>query len=112
MLDEDIENLKEIVDLNEEELNNNDENVTAILDLIDLKALRNLLQERQQDKDRIKKLEEYANWHIEYLTEGIKDYIDDDKEKNKDIITEMQEDREHWKDILRIINDEKTYMTF
>lgn len=45
-------NLKEIIELCEEELNNNNENVTAILDLIDLKELRDLINKNMElDKD-------------------------------------------------------------
>ena len=43
MNEEDIKNLSEIIELCKEEINNNDENVTAILDLTDLKSLRNLI---------------------------------------------------------------------
>lgn len=41
-------NLEEIIELCEEELNNNDKNVTAILDLTDLKELRHLLARVKQ----------------------------------------------------------------
>ena len=37
MNEEDIKNLSEIIELCEAEINNNDENITAILDLEDLK---------------------------------------------------------------------------
>ena len=57
-------------------------------------------------------IKEYVNWHIEHLTEDIADYIDDGKERNKYIIGELKEQREHWKDILRIINNEKTYIDY
>lgn len=40
---EEFKNLKEIIELSEEEINNNDENVSAVLDLVDLKELRNLV---------------------------------------------------------------------
>lgn len=57
-------------------------------------------------------IEEYANWHIEHLSEDIKDYIDDDKIGNASIIGEFKEEREHWKDIIRILNKEKTYIDY
>lgn len=60
--------------------------------------------------DTIKAIENYVNEEISSYTETIKDYIDDDKEGNKHIIGELKEQREHWKDIIRIINNEKTYM--
>lgn len=49
---QDIKNLQEIINLCNEELDNEDENVTAVLDLVDLKSLRNLI-------NRNKELEEY-----------------------------------------------------
>lgn len=60
--------------------------------------------------DTIKAIEDYVNEEISSYTETIKDYIDDDKIGNKDIIGELKEQREHWKDIIRIMNKEKTYM--
>ena len=47
-MEEDIKNLQEIISLSEEEIKNNDENITAILDLEDLKALQNLLTRYKQ----------------------------------------------------------------
>ncbi len=75
-------------------------------------AIENLLKERQQDKDRIKEVEKYADWHKKHLTEDIEDYIDDDKIANANIIRELKEEREHWKDIYRILNNEKTYIDY
>lgn len=48
---EEFKNLKEIIELSEEEINNNDKNVSAILDLIDLKELRNLIA-RNKDLEK------------------------------------------------------------
>ena len=57
---EEFKNLKEIIELSEEEINNNDENVSAILDLVDLKELRNLVT-------RYKELEEEnIHWKGQY----------------------------------------------
>ena len=50
-MEEDIKNLSEIIELCEEEINNNDENVSAILDLTDLKSLRNLIKEYKNLKE-------------------------------------------------------------
>ena len=55
-MEEDIKNLSEIIELCEEEINNNDENVSAVLDLTDLKSLRNLIN-RNKDLE-----EEIENW--------------------------------------------------
>lgn len=57
-------------------------------------------------------VKKYALWHIEKITDTILDYIDDGKEKNKYIIGELKEEREHWRDIIRIFNNEKTYVDY
>lgn len=57
-------------------------------------------------------IKEYAFWHIEKLTESILDYIDDGKERNRYIIGELKEQREYWRDIIRILNNEKTYVDY
>lgn len=70
-------------------------------------------QSELEKKDKIIKwIKDYAQQEVDFRTEDIKDYINDDKEKNKNIIEELKEEREHWKDIIRIINNEKTYMEF
>lgn len=43
-LEQDYKNLKEIVNLSIEEIENNDDNVTAILDITDLRSLKNILE--------------------------------------------------------------------
>ena len=65
-----------------------------------------------KEKEKNKELEEYANWHIEHLTEDIADFIDDDRIANASLIGELKEEREHWKDIIRISNNEKTYIDY
>lgn len=75
-------------------------------------AIKNLLDLYNKEKEKNKELEEYANWHIDHLTEDIADYIDDDKKGNASIIGEFKEEREHWKDIIRIMNNEKTYIDY
>ena len=48
-LKEAIKNLKEIVDLSKDEIETNDENVSAVLDYIDLKALKMVLDNIKED---------------------------------------------------------------
>ena len=55
-MEEDIKNLSEIIELCEEEINNNDENVSAILDLTDLKSLRNLINRNKDLEEEIEKI--------------------------------------------------------
>ena len=76
------------------------------------KSVEGLVNLYEQEKEKNKELEEYANWHIDHLTEDIEDYIDDDKIGNASIIGEFKEEREHWKDIIRIMNNEKTYIDY
>lgn len=72
-----------------------------------------LQQENQSLKDRIEKVETYVNWHIEAISNDIEDYLDDDPIENKHIIGEFKEDREHWKDVKKIINNQNDlYMDF
>lgn len=65
-MEEDIRNLKEIIELCEEEINNNDENVTAILDLEDLKSLRNLIKANKELKEENKTLNERNQYLVKY----------------------------------------------
>lgn len=74
------------------------------LDVVNKKAIK------FNYRDKLDRIKEYANNEIESATEDIADYIDDDREGNKDIIGELKEWREHWEDIIRIMNNEKTYM--
>lgn len=55
-MEEDIKNLEEIINLCKEEINNNDKNITAILDLEDLKSLENLLTRYKQLEEENKTL--------------------------------------------------------
>ena len=64
------------------------------------------------EEEQIEEIRNYAQWHIDCLTETILDYMDDDKVANADYIGELKEQREHWKDILRIMNNEKTYIDY
>ena len=98
-----------------------EEAVQGLLDLYNKEKERNKdLEEIEKEhkeengrlRDRIKELEEIANWHIEHLTEDIADYIDDDKVGNASIIGDFKEKREHWRDINRILNNKKTYIDY
>lgn len=58
---------------------------------------------------------EYIHQEIVSREETIEDYIDDDKEVNKNYIGELKEEKQHWKDIERIIegkNNEELYMNW
>lgn len=53
----------------------------------------------------VSKINLYTTNYIQGLDETIKDYEDDDPRGNKDFIMELQEERERWLDIKRIINN-------
>ena len=84
------------------------------LNIKQIKNLKELVEEYNNELgnqvDIIEAIKKYVDEEISSYTETIKDYIDDDKIGNKDIIGELKEQREHWKDIIRIMNKEKTYM--
>ena len=73
-------------------------------------------QEKMENKDKqIDLIKEYVHQEIAHCTETIKDYIDDDKEGNKHYIKELKEEREHWRDIEKIIQNkpkEELYMNW
>ena len=72
-MEEDIKNLSEIIELCEEEINNNDENVSAILDSTDLKSLRNLIKEYKN----LKEIEENHRKENGELREQVKELEED-----------------------------------
>ena len=75
---------------------------------------RALLDLIKADK-QIYLIKQYAHQEIVHCTETIKDYIDDDKEGNKDYIGQLKEEREHWKDIEKILQNkpkEELYMNW
>ena len=77
-----------------------------------IEIVLSLIKEQQEREELIK---EYAHQEIVNYTETIRDYIDDDKEKNRDHIGELKEDREHWKDIEKILQNkpkEELYMNW
>lgn len=51
-----IKNLKEIIDLSKEEIENNDENTTVILDITDLKSLAIVLEALEQKDKEVSEL--------------------------------------------------------
>lgn len=110
-MEKDFKNLQEIINLCNEELDNKNENVTAVLDLTDLLSLRNLLKvykEKDKDNNDLRRLyrrtatklrengkEELANYFLAQINEVPTFVVDDDidyyteyyklKEKNKEL---------------------------
>lgn len=60
-MEQDIKNLQEIINLCNEELDNEDENVTAVLDLVDLKSLSNLIKSYKKLEEEKKDLKDKLN---------------------------------------------------
>ena len=79
-----------------------------------IQAIETVLSMLKEKDKQINLIKEYAHQEIEHYTETIEDYIDDDKERNKDYIKELKEEREHWKDIERILENkpEELYMNW
>ena len=78
----------------------------------DIDTVLSLIKEQQEREELIK---EYVHQEIVSYTETIRDYIDDDKEGNKDYIGQLKEEREHWKDIEKILQNkpkEELYMNW
>ena len=64
-----IKNLKEIIDLSKEEIENNDENTTAILDMTDLKSLAIVLKALEQKDKEISSLNQVHNYDVKMIDE-------------------------------------------
>ena len=74
-----------------------------------------ILKLAKKQQEQLEAIKEYTHQEIVHYTEDIRDYIDDDKEGNKQIIGELKEDREHWKDIEKILQNkpkEELYMNW
>ena len=104
MNNEDIKNLEEIINLCKEEINNNDKNITAILDLEDLKSLKNLLTRykelEEKNKTQLEAFElgkESSRKRIEY------DYIPKSKVKEK--IEELKEIKQEKYERVQVFDD-------
>lgn len=70
-MEQDIKNLTEIIELSKEEIENNNENVTAILDLEDLKSLKNILDNYNLIKISKEETEELLENRINQLEDTI-----------------------------------------
>ena len=76
-------------------------------------AITKLLTAYEKEKEKNKKAKWYIHQEIVRIEEDIEDYLDDDKEGNKQIIGEFKEDLEHWKDVEKLLDGkpkDKLYM--
>ena len=89
--------------------------LSATLNQTDLDKMDIILKLIKKQQEQLELIKEYAHQEIVSYTETIRDYIDDDKEGNKDYIRELKEDREHWKDIEKLLRNkpkEELYMNW
>lgn len=66
-------------------------------------------------ENQLERLKEYVHQEIVSRSEDIADYLDDDVNENADFIGSLKEEREHWRDIERIIegkSNEELYMNW
>ena len=88
---------------------------TVSLNIEEKEAIDIILNLTTKLQKQLETIKEYAHQEIVSRTETIRDYIDDDKEGNKHIIGELKEEREHWKDIEKILQNkpkEELYMNW
>lgn len=97
-MEEEIKNLEEIINLCKEEINNNDKNITATLDLEDLKSLENLLTRYKQLEEENEQLEAIKNeairrYNFESIpVQKVKEKIEELKKK----VGELTDDKGYW----------------
>lgn len=66
-------------------------------------------------EEQLERIKEYVHQEIVSCSEDIADYLDDDANGNADFIGALKEEREHWRDIERIIEgkpNEELYMNW
>lgn len=68
------------------------------------------IEKQQKEIKELKQAIENAKWYIHQMlvriNEDIADYIDDDKEKNRNIIGELKETKKQWQDVEKLLNGE------
>ena len=72
-----------------------------------LEVCEKVYEEEMKPYQREELIKEYVHQEIVHYTETIEDYEDDDKKENKHYIEELKEEREHWKDIEKILQNKK-----
>ena len=76
---------------------------------------KNLFNYAEKKDKQIDLIKEYVHQEIVHCTETIKDYSDDDKYGNKHYIEELKEEREHWRDVEKLLQNkpkEELYMNW
>lgn len=101
-MSEDIKDIIEILELAKEDIENNNENITATLDLQDLKSLKNLLDLYQKEKEKNLLKEEYNEGYFQGRRDErnetdnkIKETIEGYTEKSKHPLVNAQSRREY-----------------
>lgn len=91
-MNKDYENLEEIIDLCKEELKNNNQDTTAVLDIIDLKSLNNILLDYKRLLNENEELKKYKRYYD--CTKLVVDNNYIHKQKIKDKIEELKKDKD------------------
>ena len=102
-MEEEIKDIIEILELAKEEIENNNENITATLDLQDLKSLKNLYDLYNKEKEKNEKLKEEnkelrkPKYIIDCKTNKVTKLTNDfvSKDKIREIIGELEK-QEDW----------------
>lgn len=79
-MSEDLKNLSEIIELCQEELNKNDENITAILDSQDLKSLKNIINDYKRQVE-LNQEHQKVNGELRQKIKELEDRWDKDTHK-------------------------------
>lgn len=87
-----FKNLEDLINLSKEEIEGNNENITATLDLTDLRELKNLLDAYKKEKDKIRERLEKVQDKIQELSDE-QGYWGDTKLLNEEeFLLELLED--------------------
>lgn len=111
MSEEEIKDIKEILELAKDEIENNDENITATLDLQDLKSLKNLYVLYKKEKEKNTLLLANNNYiSKDKIREKIKELDELLKDTQKELGTGRSIEfaiHAHQKDMLKSLLEEK-----
>lgn len=70
---------------------------------VSYESLRN---EKKELEKIISNVKEYSIWHVADITDSIKNCVDDNGTRNKNNVNKLKQDREYWKDVVKLCNNE------
>lgn len=68
-------------------------------------AYERLRNEKKESEKIISNVKEYATWYVDDITDSIKNCVDDNGTRNKNNVNKLKQDREHWKDVIKLCNN-------